>query len=250
MKLENKVVVITGAGSGIGKGFAERFAVEGASVVLADIDKDSVMSVASAVSGVGIRADMTLESDVQNVVKMAEDAYGPIDIWFSNAGISARRLPGVIPDNEEWQQMWSLHVMAHVYAARAVLPQMVERGSGYLLQTVSRVAIRSHPGKAAYSVTKHASLALGEWLAIHYRPLGVRISCFCPGAMNTPMLLRNERSLDDLVMKNALSPEQVAELLVKGIESEQFLILTPDADVQPLADRANDYEAWLDSRLA
>ena len=249
MKLKDKVVVITGAGNGIGEGFAHRFSAEGAHIVLVDKDADAVRAVAKATGGLGVGADMTIEDEVVNVVRIAESEHGPVDIWFSNAGISTPRLPGVIPANDEWEGMWHLHVMAHLYAARALLPQMVERGDGYLLQTLSKVAIGTHVSKAAYAVTKHAGLALGEWLAIHYRPRGVKVSCFCPGAMRTPMLLRNDFESDDPKLVNALSPEQTADIVVKGIDSERFLILTNEKDVQPFADRANDFDAWLNSGL-
>jgi NAD(P)-dependent dehydrogenase (short-subunit alcohol dehydrogenase family) len=250
LQLRDKVVVITGAGSGIGEGCARRFADGGAHVVLADIMAEEVQAVAMATGGVGLGADMTREEDVRAVASLAESTYGRVDIWFSNAGISSSKRPGEIPADAEWERMWRLHVMAHVYAARAVLPSMLERGDGYLLQTVSRVALAVHPGKAAYSVTKHASLALGEWLAIHYRPRGIKVSCFCPGAMRTPMLLANDLAADDPVLERALSPEQVADLLIAGIAEERFLILTPDASARPLAARATDYEAWLDSYSA
>ncbi len=245
MQLRDKVVVITGAASGVGAGCATRFADEGAHVVLADIQASGVHARAKAIGGVGLAADMTREEDVRALASLAESTYGRIDIWFSNAGISSPRRPGELPDDDEWERMWRLHVMAHVYAARAVLPSMLARGDGYLLQTVSRVALAAHPGKAAYSVTKHASLSLGEWLAIHYRPKGIKVSCFCPGAMKTPMLLANDLARDRY--ERALSPEQVADLLVAGIAEERFLILTPDASLQPLAARAADYDAWLDS---
>jgi short-subunit dehydrogenase len=143
--------------------------------------------------------------------------------------------------------MWRLHVMAHVYAVRAVLPSMLARGDGYLLQTISRVALSAHPGKAAYSVTKHAGLAFGEWLAIHFRPRGVKVSCFCPGAMRTPMLVANDLAEDDPRLAKALSPEAVVDLVVAGIEAERFLILTPDAGLEPLAQRVDDWDAWLAS---
>jgi NAD(P)-dependent dehydrogenase (short-subunit alcohol dehydrogenase family) len=247
LQLKDKVVVITGAGSGIGAGCARGFAAEGAHVVLVDIGAAEVQVVAQATGGAGLAADMTREADVRAVASLALSTYGRVDLWFSNAGISSSKRPGQIPGDEEWDRMWRLHVMAHVYAARAVLPSMLGRGDGYLLQTVSRVALAVHPGKAAYSVTKHASLALGEWLAIHYRPRGIKVSCFCPGAMRTPMLLANDFAADDPVLRRALSPEQVAHILVAGIAEERFLILTPDSSVRPLAMRAKDYEAWLDS---
>jgi NAD(P)-dependent dehydrogenase (short-subunit alcohol dehydrogenase family) len=246
MQLKHKVAVITGAGNGIGAAFATRFAREGAHVVLTDVEADAVEAVAEQVGGLAVPGDMTLEADVRAVAQAAETEFGRVDVWFSNAGISAPRRPGELPDDAEWQRMWELHVMSHMHAARAVLPGMLERRHGYLLQTVSRVALAAHPGKAAYSVTKHASLALGEWLAMHYRHRGVAVSCFCPGAMRTRMLLANDLPEDDPSLRRALSPEGVADLLVAGIAAERFLILTPDASVRPFAERAKDYDAWLE----
>ena len=246
MNLAGKVAVITGAGGGIGVGFARRFAAEGARVVLGDIS-EQVLAVASEVGGVGRVGDMTIEADVQALYALAEQTHGRIDIWFSNAGIATPRRPARIPADDEWDRMWRLHVMAHVFASRAVLPTMLERGDGYLIQTVSRVALGAHPGKAAYSVTKHASLALGEWLAIQFRPRGVKVSCFCPGAMQTPMLLANLQSDDDPRYASALTPEAVADILVRGMEAEKFLITTPDAGTAPLEARVADWDAWLGS---
>lgn len=247
MRLHDKVVVITGAGNGIGAAFARRFAAEGAHVVLGDREADAVHAVAAAAGGVAAAGDMTAESDVNALAELAMTTHGRVDLWFSNAGISAPKTPGVIPDDAQWDRMWRLHVMAHVYAARAVVPAMLARGDGYLLQTVSRVALGTHPDKAAYAVTKHASLALGEWLAAHLRPRGVRVSCFCPGAMRTRMLLANDFAPDDPKLARALTPEQVADLVVVGIAEERFLILTPDANLRPVAARADDYDGWLDS---
>jgi short-subunit dehydrogenase len=126
---------------------------------------------------------------------------------------------------------------------------MVERGDGYLLQTVSSVALSTQPDKASYSVTKHAALALGEWLALHYRPRGIKVSCFCPGPMMTRMLLSNDFPTDHPVLEQALTPEQVADLLVRGIDRERFLILTGETDVDALRAKAEDYDEWLNHQL-
>lgn len=255
MRLEGRVVVITGAGNGIGRACAHRFRADGAKLVLVDINQDAVDAVAEATGSIGVAADISLEESVGLVVDRARSAVGEIDVWFSNAGISSPRRPGRIPGNDEWERMWKLHVMSHVYAARAVVPSMVARGDGYLLQTVSRVALAAHPGKAAYSVTKHASLAFGEWLAIHLPPRGIKVSCFCPGAMRTDMLLANGFTDDDPTVMAAMAPEDVADLLIDGLDREQFLILTPDACAGLLASKAADYDAWLagfppESRMA
>ncbi|MET0146146.1 MAG: SDR family oxidoreductase [Ilumatobacteraceae bacterium] len=245
MKLRDKVVVITGAGNGIGAACARRFRVEGATVVVADLEADAVGEVGDEIGAVPVAADMTTEDGVGAVYDAAMAAHGRVDIWFSNAGISGERAPGELLGNAVWETMWNLHVMSHVYASRAVLPQMIERGEGYLLQTCSAVALSMQVEKAAYTVTKHASLALGEWLSTHHRSAGVRVSCFCPGAMLTRMLLSNDFDDDSPVLASAQTPEQVADILVRGIDAERFLIVTPDVTTDPLVARATDYDAWL-----
>jgi NAD(P)-dependent dehydrogenase (short-subunit alcohol dehydrogenase family) len=247
MKLDGKVVVVTGSGNGIGAAFARRFTAEGAKVVVTDREADAAKAVADEIGSVALPGDITSEDTVKAVAELARKTYGQVDIWFSNAGYSGPREPGDIQTNEIWQMTWDLHVMSHVYAARAVLPEMVERGEGYLLQTASAVAFGLQLDKATYSVTKHASLTLCEWLAAHYRDKGVRVSCFCPGPMNTRMLRSNGFSSDHPVMKAALTPEQVADLLVRGIAAEKFLILqSGPSDAAPmLLPKTQGYEAWL-----
>jgi NAD(P)-dependent dehydrogenase (short-subunit alcohol dehydrogenase family) len=250
MKLRDKVVVVTGSGNGIGEAFARRFATEGAKVVVTDVDADAVERVASELATAGLAVDITDEANVRAVADLARRTYGPVDVWFSNAGYSGPRQPGELQDDDRWAMMWHLHVMAHVYAARAVLPAMLERGEGYLLQTASSVALSTQVEKVGYSVTKHGALALAEWLAVNYRPRGIRVSCFCPGPMMTRMLRSNTFPDDHPVMAMAWSPEQVADLLVESIDAERFLIQThPEQGVAALAAKAHDYDAWIDQMV-
>ncbi len=186
MNLRDKVVVITGSGGGIGEACARRFTDEGAKVVVTVINSEGVNRVSNAIDTVGIALDITVEDNVRAVADLARRTYGEIDIWFSNAGYTGPPQNGDISDDDLWDTSWRLHVMSHVYAAREVLPSMLERGDGYLLTTASVVALALHPDKPAYSVTKHAALALSEWLAATYRPKGIKVSCFCPGPMLTP----------------------------------------------------------------
>ncbi|MEX0683406.1 MAG: SDR family oxidoreductase [Dehalococcoidia bacterium] len=245
MNLKDKVVVVTGAGNGMGKACAERFAAEGARVVAADIEEEAANSVARQIGGVGIGVDITAERNVVAVVDLARRTYGDIDLWFSNAGHPGPL--GFTASNEEWNRLWQLHVMAHVYAARALLPTMLARGSGYLLQTVSSVALSANPVWGAYSVTKHASLALGEWLAINYRRHGVAVSCFCPSGMNTRLLRGAIPVLGEGVLAAALEPEEVAEIVLRGIEREDFLIVTRPEVLGEAKFRGADREAWIKS---
>ncbi|MGE0794368.1 MAG: SDR family NAD(P)-dependent oxidoreductase [Acidimicrobiia bacterium] len=246
MKLRDKVVVVTGSGNGIGEAFAHRFTAEGAHVVVTDIEPDAVERVASAIGSVGLAVDITVEENVLAVAALARETYGEIDVWYSNAGYSGPPQPGDLQSNDLWDMTWRLHVMSHVYAAREVLPAMVERGEGYLLQTASVISLSTQADKVTYSVTKHGALSLAEWLAIHYRPKGVRVSCFCPGAMNTRMLRGNGFPADHPVMQMALTPEQVAAIVVDGIDAERFLITTDEGAEQVLVEKAKDYDGWIE----
>ena len=245
MKLRDKVVVITGSGGGIGEACARRFHSEGAQVVVTDIDADGVERVSQEIGSVGLATDITLESNVQSVAELARLTYGEVDLWFSNAGFAGPRQPGELQGDEMWEAAWRLHVMSHVFAVRAVLPSMLARGDGYLLQTSSLVALATQPDKAAYSVTKHASLALAEWLSVSYRPKGIKVSCFCPGPMLTPMLLSNDFPPDHPVLREAVTPAQVADRLVTAIGEERFLILDSDSGMRSLTAKAADYELGL-----
>jgi NAD(P)-dependent dehydrogenase (short-subunit alcohol dehydrogenase family) len=245
MKLRDKVVVVTGSGGGIGEAFAHRFTEEGAKVVVTDLDPAGVDAVASAIGSVGFVGDICIEENVRAVADLARSTYGEVDVWYSNAGFAGPRQPGELQDDAMWESSWSLHVMSHVYAARAVLPSMLERGEGYLLQTASVTALSTQPEKAAYTVSKHAALALSEWLAIAYRPRGIKVSCFCPGPMLTPMLLSNDFPEGHPVFDMAMTPAQVADLLVRGIDEERFLIVENDGGLDALRGRLDDYDGWL-----
>jgi NAD(P)-dependent dehydrogenase (short-subunit alcohol dehydrogenase family) len=245
VKLHDKVVVITGSGGGIGEACARRFTAEGAKVVVTDIDSDAVERVSNAIGTVGLAGDITVESNVRAVAELARRTYGEIDVWFSNAGYAGPRQPGDLQEGALWELTWQLHVMSHVHAAREVLPSMLARGDGYLLQTASVVALATQPDKAAYSVTKHAALALAEWLATTYRSKGIKVSCFCPGPMVTPMLLANDFPADHPILRAAAAPDEVADRLVGAIEAEQFLILDSPMGLDSLAAKAADYERWI-----
>jgi NAD(P)-dependent dehydrogenase (short-subunit alcohol dehydrogenase family) len=250
MDLRDRVVVITGSGNGIGEACARRFAVEGAKVVVTDIEADSARRVADEIGAPFEPGDITQEATVKAVADKAREAHGRIDIWFSNAGLAGPREPGQLQSDAQWDRAWRLNVMSHVFAAREVLPEMIERGEGYLIQTASLVALSMQMDKVSYSVTKHAALHLSEWLAATYRPRGIRVSCFCPGAMDTRMFRANNLPDDHPAVRMALKPEQVADLLVRGITAESFLILDDGpADSAPLLKgRAEDYEGWLNSQ--
>jgi NAD(P)-dependent dehydrogenase (short-subunit alcohol dehydrogenase family) len=245
MKLAEKVVVITGSGGGIGEACARRFTEEGAKVVIADINGEAVARVAGDIGTVGLAVDTTHEEEVRALAHLARRTYGEVDVWFSNAGVSGPAQPGDIQVNARWESLWALHVMAHVYAVREVVPAMLRRGDGYLLQTASVLAMMTLPEKAAYSVTKHGALALAEWLAANYRPRGIKVSCFCPGAMLTPMLLAEDLPADHPVFQTAIRPDDVADLVVQGIDAEKFLIVDSSIGIETLQAKARDYDQWL-----
>ncbi|HUE27087.1 MAG TPA: SDR family NAD(P)-dependent oxidoreductase, partial [Solirubrobacteraceae bacterium] len=180
MELADRNVVITGAGSGIGRAMAERFAAERPrALILADIDQPAVEQTAEQVGGVAVTADVGREADIRALVERAREVGGPIDLFYSNAGIGGPAGGPEAPD-EEWDRAWRINTMAHVWAARAVLPEMLERGDGYLVSTASAAGVLTQVSAAIYSVTKHAAVAFAEWMAIMYADSGVKVSCVCP----------------------------------------------------------------------
>jgi NAD(P)-dependent dehydrogenase (short-subunit alcohol dehydrogenase family) len=239
MDLAGKVVVVTGAASGIGRALAVRLAKEGAKgVVAADLNGHGAEEVAKLVGGIGVATNVAIESDVQRLVARAVETFGAIDLFCSNAGIF---VPGgeQVPD-ADWRRIFDVNVMAHVFAARAVLPAMLARGQGYFLATVSAAGLLTQIGSAPYAVTKHAALAFSEWLSVTYGDRGLRVSCLCPQGVRTPMLTG-----DSFLLEGALEPEAVAEAAVQGIRAERFLVL-PHPEVATYFERkAADYERWL-----
>ncbi|HEX2849895.1 MAG TPA: SDR family oxidoreductase, partial [Acidimicrobiales bacterium] len=240
MELQDKAVVVTGGGNGIGRALARRFAAEGArGVVVADLDAAAAAAVAEEIGGTAVPTNVAVEDDVRALVEAAESAYGPIDLFCSNAGIATGG--GVEAPNDDWQRIWDVNLMAHVYAARHVLPGMLARGEGYLLNTASAAGLLSQIGSAPYAVTKHAAVALAEWLSITYGDRGIRVSCLCPQGVRTNMLGDGGA----LLGPTAIEPEDVAAAVVEGLRSESFLIL-PHPEVREYFRRkGDDYDRWL-----
>lgn len=245
MDIKGKVIIVTGGASGIGRALCERFAREGArGVVVADLDDARAQQVASAFGGLALRVDVADEADVQRLVRLTTDRFGQVDVFCSNAGIILRSDEDA--PTAEWQRHWDVHVMAHVFAARAVLPQMLARGEGYLVNTASAAGLLSQVNAAPYSVTKHAAVALAEWLSIAHGERGIRVSCLCPQGVMTPMLMGAEGGgRQSFLADGAVTPEAVAEAVVQGMRDECFLIL-PHAEVLGFFQRkAADYDRWL-----
>lgn len=245
MKLQDKVIVVTGGANGIGRGLCHRFAREGArAIVVADLEAEAAGTVAEEVSGIAVKTDVSKEADIINLVETTIESFGQIDLFCSNAGIIGTQGGAEVP-NEDWQQIWEINVMAHIMAARAVLPHMITRKEGYLLQTVSAAGLLTQIGGAPYSVTKHAALAFAEWLAITHGDKGIKVSCLCPQGVRTRMLLGFDGNADNFLVEGSLSTEEVAETVVQGIEEEKFLIL-PHAEVgEYFRRKATDYDRWL-----
>lgn len=242
MKLENKVTIITGAASGIGAACARAFAAQGARVVATDINADGVCALASEIGCLGLPCDISDEASVNELVRKAELEYGPVDVFFSNAGIANGGGPLETPV-EVWEQQWQVNVMAHVYAVRAVLPGMLERGSGYLIHTASIAGILSSHGNLVYATTKHAVVGLAEWLSFTYHDRGVRTSLLAPLGVRTPMLEGAE--LDSSLVGNVVEPEEVALQVLEAIDQERFLILTDPIAQKWMEGKTGDPERWL-----
>jgi len=243
------VAVVTGAGSGIGAALAQRFAAAGArAVVVSDRDGAAAERVAAEINGRAIQTDVTDEKAVASLVDSTLDEYGRIDLFCSNAGKMVGG--GVEVDTRTWQDTFAVNVLAHVYAARAVVPPMLERGGGYLLNVVSAAGLLTTPGDAPYAVTKHAALALAEWLAITYGDQGIRVSAVCPLGVATPLLLdplKDGHPAARLVAASGqiLTPELVADAVIDGIAAEKFLILPHPEVAAFYAQKAADPDRWL-----
>ncbi len=242
MNIKDKVIVVTGGANGIGAALCRRFAAGGArAVVVADIDGEAARRVAS--DSAALTTDVTREIDVQHLVAYAKAQYGDIDLFCSNAGIAVDG--GEETVGADWQRSWNVNVMAHVLAARAVVPGMLARGSGYLLQTVSAAGLLTHIHSATYAVTKHASLAFAEWLSLAYGDRGITVSALCPQGVKTEMLRRSASGGRTFLLDSALEPSHVADTVVEGLADERFLILPHPEVAEFFRRKATDYDRWL-----
>jgi NAD(P)-dependent dehydrogenase (short-subunit alcohol dehydrogenase family) len=251
MELSGRTIVITGAGSGIGKALAERIAAEGPrALVLADLNEEAVRAVAEGLGEVAtpVRTDVGREDDIRALVDRAREVGGQVDVFISNAGVPGPDAGPVETNNEEWDQAWRINVMAHVWAARATLPEMLERGDGYLVSTASAAGILTQVGALVYSTTKHAAVGIAEWLSITYGDRGVKVSCICPLGVRTPML---DTALEEsvggaaLLRDELLEPSEVAEAVVAGMREERLLIFPHPQLAKYWAFKAGDNERWL-----
>jgi NAD(P)-dependent dehydrogenase (short-subunit alcohol dehydrogenase family) len=249
MQIAGKVVVVTGGARGIGRALCKRFAEEEAQAVyVADLDAEGAAAVAMEIGkrAVAIACDVRIEAQLAALAERAFTEQGRIDLFCSNAGIATNGSVEV-PD-ALWQRTWEVNVMAHVYAARAVLPRMLERGDGYLLQTASAAGLLTSLAAAPYAVTKHAAVAFAEWLSITYGGRGIKVSCLCPQGVRTNMMfagLEDRATAAVLAAGPVLEAEEVAEVTVQGLAAERFLILPHREVAKYMENKARDYERWL-----
>jgi NAD(P)-dependent dehydrogenase (short-subunit alcohol dehydrogenase family) len=244
MDVIDRVIVVTGGARGIGRALATRFAREHAeAVVVADLDLDGASKVAEEIGGAAVQCDVSQESDVKKLIDRVQSEHGRIDIFCSNAGIAVGGGPETPTD--QWQRIWDVNLMSHVFVARYALPAMLERGEGYILGTVSAAGLLNHVFAAPYGVTKAAALSLFEWLSIAHGAGGIRISCLCPQGVRTDMLAAERRVGLDFLTANALEPETVAEIVLQGLRDERFLILPHPEVGEYFHRKADDYDRWL-----
>lgn len=242
MELKDKIIVVTGAAGGIGRAMAIRFAREGArKVVCADIDMTGAEETAAQIDGLAVKVNVGVEADIKALIEQVEKDIGPIDLFCSNAGISIAG--GVDCTNDEWQRIWDINVMSHVWAARHLVPLMEARGGGYLLNTSSAAGLLNQIGSAPYGVTKHAAVGLAEWLAMSHGDQGIKVSVLCPQAVRTEMTRGHEDHV--AAIDGMLEPEDAAEACVETIRKESFLVLPHPNVLEYMRKKTENYDKWI-----
>ena len=242
MELKDKIVVVTGAANGIGRAMAVRFAKENAkAVICADLDENGANETARQINGIGKKLDVSDPNAIADLIEQTENDIGPIDLFCSNAGILMAG--GVEVPDDQWQKIWDVNLMSHVWAARYLVPRMAARGGGYLLNTSSAAGMLNQVGSAPYGVTKHAAVGLAEWIAMSYGDQGIKVSLLCPQAVSTEMIRGFEEHVASI--DGVIKPEDVAEACVQGIRDEQFLILPHPKVSTYIKNKAENYERWI-----
>lgn len=248
MQVTGKIVVVTGGAKGIGRALCEEFFRAGAAkVIVADLDGEGAASVATGIDGAAFTCDVGQEKDIRHVIEETERQFGPIALFCSNAGVGGGFDPMSInvggTSDEPWARSWAIHVMAHVYAARHLIPRYKARGGGYFLNTISAAGLLSQVGSAAYSTTKHAAVGFAENLALSHKADGIKVSILCPQGVDTDMLRsipKGPQSGD-----GDLAPEQVAQEALKGIADENFLILPHPQVLGYMRKKTENYDRWI-----
>ena len=241
MELKDKIIVVTGGASGIGREMCRRFTREGArKVVVADLNGDGAKALAAEIGSVGHAVDVRNEQDLINLIDDTEGQFGPIDLFCSNAGIGIGR--DIFESDEVWQTIWEVNTMSHVWAARHLVPRMIARGGGYLLNTASAAGLLSQIGSATYAVTKHAAVALAEWLSITYGDQGIKVSVLCPQAVRTAMTADGPgvAGVDGMI-----EPEDAVNAVVETLREERFLVLPHPEVAEYMQRKTADYDRWL-----
>jgi NAD(P)-dependent dehydrogenase (short-subunit alcohol dehydrogenase family) len=245
MKIKDKIILVTGGANGIGKGLCERFARESAEkIIVTDIDIVNANVVAKEINGIAYKLNVADEAEVQTVVTDVLDKFGRIDLVVSNAGIGGDE--GCLEvSNESWQNIWEINVLSHLYLSRAVFPSMLKRGEGSFLITASAAGLLTYPLAAPYSVTKHAAVAFAEYLAYAYMDKGLKIFCLCPQGVKTDLIATKDGEPDNFLMAEAIEVEDCSEAVIKGLESEQFLILPHAQVAEFIVSKVSNYDKWL-----
>jgi NAD(P)-dependent dehydrogenase (short-subunit alcohol dehydrogenase family) len=241
VEVRDKVIVVTGGASGIGRAMAERFHAEGAKkVVVADLDGEGAQTVAGLVDGWAKSVDVSDESQIVSLIEETEAQFGPIDLFCSNAGIGLGK--GLDEPPEVWQKIWEVNTMSHVYAAKHLVPRMASRGGGYLLNTASAAGLLSQIGSVTYAVTKHAAVALAEWIAITHGRDGIKVSVLCPQAVRTAMTAGGPgvAGVDGMI-----EPEQAVDAVIEALRDETFLVLPHPEVAEYIKRKTSDYDRWL-----
>lgn len=242
MELKDKIIVVTGAAGGIGRALALRFAGEGAKhVVCADLNGPGAEATAAEIGGTGLRVDVAREAEIAALIDRVETEIGPIDLFCSNAGVLTAG--GVETPNEDWQRLWDINVMSHVWAARHLVPRMAARGGGYLLNTASAAGLLNQVGSAPYGVTKHAAVGLAEWLAMTHGDDGIKVSVLCPQAVRTDMTRGHEDHV--AAIDGMIEPGPVADACVQAIRDETFLVLPHPEVLGYMRNKTENYDRWI-----
>jgi NAD(P)-dependent dehydrogenase (short-subunit alcohol dehydrogenase family) len=255
VEIDGRVAVVTGGGGGIGGALARKLAAGGAKVLVADLDGDAAEAVVAEVrhdggSALAVAADVAREAAIEDMVARAEAELGPVSLFFANAGIGTG---GGLADENQWERTIDVNVLAHVRAARVILPRWLERGEGYFVTTASAAGLLTQIGDAPYAVTKHAAVAFAEWIAVTYGSRGIRASCLCPMGVDTKLLNAGlddpgEMGLGARVVAAAgevLSPDRVAEDVLETVRAERFLVLPHSEVLEYFRRKGQDYDRWL-----
>lgn len=251
MDLTGRCAVVTGGGHGIGRALAEELTARGAKVVVADLDEKRAKKVGDRIGGIGVRCDVGSPDAIKELVALAESKFGPVSVFCSNAGYSDSG-DGLTESPEDLRRIVDVNLLSHVWAAQEVLPGMLERGDGWLIQTISSAALITGPSFMGYTLTKHGALGFAEWAALNYGHRGIQVTCLCPNAVNTGMLGRNEDEegadlggVDPAVLGEIVEPEDCAREALNAAAAGRFLALPHPRVGDSFLRKATDYDAWL-----